>query len=197
MGPHECLYEDLSNNYQCSRVSIASEIFIIIMAATPSVWWSYWFHKNSIVVEDPYQDFNVWTVLIKRPNGLTSNFLIMLILLKSRSERKEFCWLQRFRWFWSAYSTNFYGFEIAVKPRFYKIGGLSPVCCHMYSERHPSIVEMSFGWCWCHVLILSYTPPCFWASNSRITILCTLLQSDVLKCIFFCLVRITKYRNKN
>jgi hypothetical protein len=26
MGPHESLPEDLSNNYQCSRVSIASKI---------------------------------------------------------------------------------------------------------------------------------------------------------------------------
>jgi predicted transcriptional regulator len=29
MGPHESLSEDLSNNYQCYRVSIASKMFII------------------------------------------------------------------------------------------------------------------------------------------------------------------------
>jgi hypothetical protein len=44
---------------------------------------------------------------------------------------------------------------------------------------------------------ISYTHPRFGASNSRITILYTLFQSDILKCIFFCLVRIIKYRNKN
>jgi hypothetical protein len=42
------------------------------------------------IVEDLYQDFNVWTVLTKRPNGLTSNLLIMLILHKSKAERNEF-----------------------------------------------------------------------------------------------------------
>jgi hypothetical protein len=82
------------------------------------VWWTYWFHWNSIFVGFLYQDFNVWTVLIKLPNGLTSHLLIMLILLQSRSERSEFSWLQRFRWFWSRFSSNFYGIEI---PRFHKI----------------------------------------------------------------------------
>jgi hypothetical protein len=69
---------------------------------------------------DLYQDFNWKTVLIKRPNGLTSNLLItcMLILLQSRSERSKFSWLQRLRWFWSSFSSNFYGIEI---PRFHKI----------------------------------------------------------------------------
>jgi hypothetical protein len=38
------------------------------------------------------------------PDGLTSHLLIMLILLQSRSERNEFSWLQRFRWFWSTFS---------------------------------------------------------------------------------------------
>jgi hypothetical protein len=52
------------------------------------------------------------TVLIKL--GLTSSLLIMLIILKSRSERKEFSCLQ---WFWSSFS-NFYGIEM---PRFHKI----------------------------------------------------------------------------
>jgi hypothetical protein len=60
------------------------------------VWWAYWFHRNSIFVEDLYQDFNVWTVLIKWMDWLPS-LLIMLIILKSRSERKEFSWLQRLR----------------------------------------------------------------------------------------------------
>jgi hypothetical protein len=50
-------------------------------------------------------------VLIKWPNGLTSSLLIMLIILKSRSERKEFSWLQRFRWFWSSFSSNFYSHQ--------------------------------------------------------------------------------------
>jgi hypothetical protein len=31
MGPHERLSEDLSNNYQCYRVSTASKIFIIFL----------------------------------------------------------------------------------------------------------------------------------------------------------------------
>jgi hypothetical protein len=43
---------------------------------------------------------------------------------------------------------------------------------------------ISFGWCRRHALILSFTPPRFGASNSRITILYTLFQSDILKCIF-------------
>jgi hypothetical protein len=55
---------------------------------------------------------------------------------------------------------------------------------------------ISFGWCGRHALILSYILPRFGASNSRITILYTLFQSDIVKCMFFCLVRITKYRNK-
>jgi hypothetical protein len=51
-------------------------------------------------------------------SSLLIMLLIMLIILKSRSERKEFSWPQRFRQFWSTFSTNFYGIEI---PRFHKI----------------------------------------------------------------------------
>jgi hypothetical protein len=42
----------------------------------------------------------------------------MLILLQSMSERSEFSWLQRFRWFWSSFSLNIYGIAI---PQFHKI----------------------------------------------------------------------------
>jgi hypothetical protein len=52
----------------------SGDMFLIIMANTPTVWWSYWFLKNSIFVVDLYQDFNEWTVLIERPNRLTSKF---------------------------------------------------------------------------------------------------------------------------
>jgi hypothetical protein len=92
--------------------------------------------------------------LIKRPNGLTSNLLIMLILLQSRSERSEFSWLQRFRWFWSTFSTNFYGFEI---PRFHKIS-----CPDRYLRSCIKCVEtpgfhIPTGWLFCimHAFLLS------------------------------------------
>jgi hypothetical protein len=95
----------------------------------PQVWYFYVHHTHSGMVNilvsqefylsmDLYQDFNWKTVLIKRPNGLTSSLLIMLFILKSRSERKEFSWLQRFQWFWSSFSSDFYGIKI---PQFHKI----------------------------------------------------------------------------
>jgi hypothetical protein len=96
----------------------------------PHTLWTYWFHSSTthtvdILVSlefylsmDLDHDFNWTTVLIKRPNGLTSGLLMMLIILQSRSERSKFSWLQRFRWFWSSFSSNFYGIEI---PRFHKI----------------------------------------------------------------------------
>jgi hypothetical protein len=77
-----------------------------------------WFHRNSIFL---------WiSTKISIGRRFWSNgqmdwlqvLLIMLIILKSRSERKEFSWLQRFRWFWSSFSSNFYGIEI---PWFHKI----------------------------------------------------------------------------
>jgi hypothetical protein len=78
-----------------ARLNIDSLWYLPILIMS-TVWCTYWFHWN-LFVEDLHQDFNVWTVLIKRPNGLTSNLLIMLIILQSRSKRSKFSWLQRFR----------------------------------------------------------------------------------------------------
>jgi hypothetical protein len=108
---------------------------------------------------DLYQDFNWKTVLIKWPNGLTSSLLIMFIILKSRYERKEFSWLQRFRWFWSSFSSNFYGIEILC---FTKSDTMMSVChfwiAHLPTPVHYSSAVPVFHTGWSDYILTTTTP---------------------------------------
>jgi hypothetical protein len=100
-------------------------------------------------VEDLYQDVNVWMVLIKRPNGLTSNLLIMLIILLSKSEKKaNFHDLKDF----DDFEARFH--QIFTESRylgFTKSGALTVVFAHALN----ALIPASRLFCIMHVLLLS------------------------------------------
>jgi hypothetical protein len=104
------------------------------MSTTPHVWWTYWFLKNSIFVEDLYQDFNVWTVLIKRPNGLISNLLIMLSFSNLGLKEANFRDFKDFEDFEAVFHQIFTGSRYLG---FTKSGALTVIFAHALNAETP------------------------------------------------------------
>jgi hypothetical protein len=48
--------------------------YVLLCPPHTLVWWTFWFHWNCIFVGFLYQDFNVWMVLIKRPQWIDFKF---------------------------------------------------------------------------------------------------------------------------